>query len=80
MVLSFFEYLEGALDARGFFRPAGKAPVMRRNMRNIYHRIGLTEQDVRTLRGALVRLIEGPRLEAKTRKRVRAGKQAECRD
>jgi tRNA/rRNA methyltransferase len=74
MVLSFFDYLEGALDARGFFRPAGKAPVMRRNMRNIYHRIGLTEQDIRTLRGALVRLVEGPRLEAKTRKRARSAK------
>ena len=34
---------------------------MRRNMRNIFHRIGLTEQDVRTLRGAIVRLVEGPR-------------------
>ena len=72
MVLSFFDYLEGALDANGFFRPLGKAPVMRRNLRNIFHRIGLTEQDVRTLRGAMVRLIEGPRLVAKTRKRVRA--------
>ena len=72
MTLSFFDYLEAALDERGFFRPAGKAPVMRRNMRNIFHRIGLTEQDIRTLRGALVRLVEGPRLEAKTRKRVRA--------
>ena len=71
MVLSFFDYLEGALDTNGFFRPLGKAPVMRRNLRNIFHRIGLTEQDVRTLRGAMVRLIDGPRLVAKTRKRVR---------
>ncbi|MBV1702074.1 MAG: RNA methyltransferase [Hyphomicrobiales bacterium] len=60
-VLSFFDYLETELDKTGFFRPPGKQPVMRRNMRNIFHRIGLTEQDVRTLRGAIVRLVEGPR-------------------
>ena len=65
MVLSFFAFLEDALDRNGFFRPIGKAPVMRRNLRNIFHRIGLTEQDVRTLRGAIVRLLEGPRPEAK---------------
>ena len=34
---------------------------MKRNLRNIFHRIGLTEQDVNTLRGLMVRLIEGPR-------------------
>ncbi|WP_237480681.1 RNA methyltransferase [Lichenibacterium dinghuense] len=60
-VLSFFDYLEGELEAAGFFRPDGKQPVMRRNLRNIFHRIGMSEQDVRTLRGAVVRLVEGPR-------------------
>ena len=60
-VLSFFDYLEGELAAAGFFRPDGKQPVMRRNLRNILHRIGMSEQDVRTLRGAVVRLGEGPR-------------------
>jgi tRNA/rRNA methyltransferase len=64
MILSFFEYLEGELDRAGFFRPAGKLPVMRRNLRNIFHRMQLTEQDVRTLRGMFVRLVEGPRAEA----------------
>ena len=76
MTLSFFEYLEDALETNGFFRPEGKRPVMQRNLRNIFHRMGLTEQDVRTLRGAIVRLVEGPRREAKTRKRVRAPKTA----
>ena len=61
MVLSFFGYLEEQLEARGFFRPVSKAPVMKRNLRNIFHRIGLTEQDVSTLRGLVVRLVEGPR-------------------
>jgi len=59
MVLSFFDYLEGELDRAGFFRPPGKQPVMRRNLRNIFHRMKLTEQDVRTLRGMVVRLVEG---------------------
>ena len=64
MVLSFFEFLEHQLDERGFFRPAAKAPVMKRNLRNIFHRIGLTAQDVSTLRGLIVRLVEGPRKQA----------------
>jgi tRNA/rRNA methyltransferase len=72
MLLAFFDYLEGKLDENGFFRPATKKPGMRRNLRNIFHRIELTQQDVRTLWGATVRLAEGPRVEVKTRKRARA--------
>ena len=60
-VLSFFDYLEAELTQAGYFRPDDKRPVMRRNLRNIFHRVGLTEQDVRTLRGAIVRLAFGPR-------------------
>ena len=71
MTLAFFEFLEGKLDDAGFFRPAPKKPGMRRNLRNMFHRMAMTEQDVRTLWGAIVRLVEGPRLEAKTRKRNR---------
>ncbi|HTV34693.1 MAG TPA: RNA methyltransferase [Methylocella sp.] len=61
MVLSFFTYLETELERAGFFRPKSKLPVMRRNLRNIFHRMQLTEQDVRTLRGMVVRLVNGPR-------------------
>jgi len=64
MVLSFFDYLEGELERNGFFRPLGKQPVMRRNLRNMFHRMRLTEQDVRTLRGMIVRLVQGPRADA----------------
>ena len=74
MVLSFFDYFENALEENGFFRPEGKRPVMQRNLRNIFHRMGMTEQDVRTLRGAIVRLVDGPRKEAQTRKRTRPPK------
>lgn len=61
MILSFFEFFESHLDANGFFRPEGKRSNMRRNLRNMFYRMEMTEQDVRTLRGALVRIIEGPR-------------------
>ncbi|MGE3643746.1 MAG: RNA methyltransferase [Beijerinckiaceae bacterium] len=61
MVISFFEYFEDALEENGFFKPEGKRTIMQRNLRNMFHRMHLTEQDVRTFRGALVRLIEGPR-------------------
>ncbi len=60
-LLSFFDYLEGELTTAGFFRPDGKAPVMRRNLRNMIHRLALSEQDVRSLRGAVVRLVRGQR-------------------
>jgi len=74
MLLAFFDYLEGKLEDNGFFRPVTKKPGMRRNLRNILHRMELTQQDVRTLWGAVVRLVEGPRVEVKTRKRVRGRK------
>src|SRR6516165_9320286 len=74
MVVSFFEYLEAELEKAGFFRPEGKQPVMRRNLRNIFHRLNMTEQDVRTLRGMVVRLVEGPRAQAA----ARAGEAAEA--
>ena len=71
MLLAFFDYLEAKLDQNGFFRPVTKKPGMRRNLRNIFHRMELTQQDVRTLWGAMVRLVDGPRVEVKTRKRAR---------
>ncbi len=76
MLLAFFDYLEAKLDENGFFRPVTKKPGMRRNLRNIFHRMALTQQDVRTLWGAVVRLAEGPRAEVQTRKRVRPKKTA----
>jgi tRNA/rRNA methyltransferase len=77
MLLAFFDYLETRLDENGFFRPVTKKPGMRRNLRNIFHRMELTQQDVRTLWGAVVRLAEGPRVEVKTRKRAQAKQSGE---
>jgi tRNA/rRNA methyltransferase len=61
MILSFFAYLEGELERVGFFRPLAKRPVMQNNLRNMFHRMNMSEQDVRSFRGMIVRLIEGPR-------------------
>ena len=69
MTAAFFEFLEEQLDARDFFRPKTKKPVMARNLRNMFHRMSLTEQDVRTLWGVVVRLVEGPRREPNARRR-----------
>ncbi|QAY95944.1 RNA methyltransferase [Methylovirgula ligni] len=68
MILSFFAYLEGELERVGFFRPLAKRPVMQNNLRNIFHRMNLSEQDVSSLRGMVVRLVEGPRA-GKTRRK-----------
>ncbi len=60
-VLSFFDYLEAELEAVNFY-PKDKQPIMTRNMRDIFHRLEMTEQDVRTLRGAIRAIAEGRRL------------------
>ena len=52
----FFEHLEGALDAAGFYKTAEKKPGMVRNMRNLFRRADLTEQEVKTLRGMVASL------------------------
>ncbi len=59
-VLSMFDYVESELDQCGFF-PPGKKPVMTANLRDILHRLSLTEQEARTLRGVFKSLAEGPR-------------------
>jgi tRNA/rRNA methyltransferase len=71
MTAAFFDFLEDELDAREFFRPASKKPVMARNLRNIFHRMAMTEQDARTLWGVVVRLVEGPRREPYSVRRKR---------
>lgn len=60
-LVSFFRYVEGELEHAGFYSNAERKPIMIRNFRNILHRMQMTEQDVRTLRGALGALIRGPR-------------------
>ncbi len=52
-----FEHLERELDACGFLRVAEKRPVMVRNLRNLFQRARLSEQEVRTLRGVISGLV-----------------------
>jgi len=61
MITGMFDHLEAALEAAGFLAPPEKKPAMMRNIRNMFHRSGLTEQDVRTLRGMINALLRWPR-------------------
>jgi len=58
-LLIFFERLEAALDACGFLHVVEKRPIMVRNIRNIFQRAGLMEQEVRTLHGIVSCLTRG---------------------
>lgn len=55
-LVNFFERLEGALDDAGFLLPAEKRPHMVRNLRNLFGRADLTDQEVRTLHGIVTAL------------------------
>ncbi|TCS60588.1 tRNA/rRNA methyltransferase [Varunaivibrio sulfuroxidans] len=52
-MVGMFGQLEDALDDSGFLRLKAKRATMVRNLRNIFVRAGLTEQEVRTLRGVI---------------------------
>ncbi len=54
-----FEHLERELDACGFLRIEEKRPVTVRNLRNIFQRAGLTDREVRMLRGVIAGLTSG---------------------
>jgi tRNA/rRNA methyltransferase len=59
-----FEHLESELDSAGFLRPPEKRPNMVQNLRNIFQKAQLREQEVRTLRGVVKSLTEFARLKA----------------
>jgi tRNA/rRNA methyltransferase len=54
-----FAHLEDELDRGRFFHPEDKAPLMKRNLRALFLRARLTEQEVRTLRGVIKALTIG---------------------
>jgi tRNA/rRNA methyltransferase len=54
-----FAHLEGELDRGRFFHPDDKAPLMKRNLRALFLRARLTEQEVRTMRGVIKALTIG---------------------
>jgi tRNA/rRNA methyltransferase len=61
-------HLEEELHLSGFLRPEEKAPSMVRNLRNIFLRLQMTDQDVRTLRGMIKSLALYGRSAGKPRK------------
>ena len=58
--LQFMAHLEEELDRSGFMRTKEKRPSMVRNLRNLFQRAQLTEQELRTLHGVVTSLA-GPR-------------------
>jgi tRNA/rRNA methyltransferase len=60
-VYHLFDHLEAELDRAGFFFPSDKTPHMVRNIRTVLLRAGLTDQEVRTWRGMIKALAEGPK-------------------
>lgn len=59
VVLGFYEHLEKELDTSGFFFPPEKRPSMIRNLRAVFARSRLSEQEVRTFRGVVTALTRG---------------------
>jgi len=57
-VIAMFEHLEAELDSAKFLKPVEKRQRMIRNIRNIFQRASLYEQEVRTLRGVIKALSE----------------------
>lgn len=57
-LIGFFEHIERELDRSEFLFPPDKRAAMVQNMRNMWHRAGLTYQEVQTLRG-MVRALTG---------------------
>jgi len=57
-LLNFFLMLEHELDECGFLRVPDKRPSMVRNIRNMFQRSGLSEQELRTLHGMVACLTE----------------------
>ncbi len=58
-LFALFDHLEGELDRAGFLHPPEKRPSMVRSIRNMFHRMGATDQDVRTWRGIVAALARG---------------------
>jgi tRNA/rRNA methyltransferase len=58
-LLAFFGNLERELEAVEFFRPPEKRQTMQVNLRNIFHRMQPTQQDIQTLHGVIMAIAEG---------------------
>jgi tRNA/rRNA methyltransferase len=55
----FLDHLESELDRLGFFNPIEKRPSVVQNLRTMFTRMALTQQEVRSLRGIVATLAKG---------------------
>ncbi|UTW54134.1 RNA methyltransferase [Kordiimonas sp. SCSIO 12610] len=51
--MGLLEHLESALEAKGFFRSAGRRDSQRRMLHNLMHSAGFSSQEVQTMRGII---------------------------
>ena len=58
-LLAFFAALERELEKVEFFRPPDKRETMQINLRNIFTRMAPTQQDIQTLHGVIMAMVEG---------------------
>ncbi len=58
-LFAFFSNLERELERVEYFRPADKRDTMLINLRNIFHRMAPTRQDIQTLQGVIMAIAEG---------------------
>jgi len=58
-LLAFFENLERELERVEYFRPPDKRDTMLINLRNIFHRMEPTRQDIQTLQGVIMAIADG---------------------
>jgi tRNA/rRNA methyltransferase len=58
-IAAFFADLERELEKVEFFRPEEKRGTMVVNLRNIFHRLEATQQDMRTLHGVIMAIAHG---------------------
>jgi len=56
---AFFDSLDRELERVEFFRPPEKRETMTVNLRNIFHRMQPTQQDIQTLHGLIMAIAEG---------------------
>jgi tRNA/rRNA methyltransferase len=56
---AFFDLLERELESIEYFRPPDKRGTMQINLRNIFTRMQLSQQDIRTLHGVINAIAEG---------------------
>jgi tRNA/rRNA methyltransferase len=73
-LLGLYGQLEGELHAAGFFHPPEKTPGMINNLRAVFARARLSDQEVRTLRGVVTALSRG---RGKVLEKLAAKKRAE---